>query len=178
MNRSASPLRFQSPLGVRVRWTTVLCVALCPVLTLLGFWLQRLGSIPAEARWPVQFAPLIAFVVLIPLILLAWIRGLRLESDVLVVERLARTTRIPLAGLTAVAHDREALRGAFKLFGNDGAGAITGWFTSKHLGRFRAYVTDRENAVVLRWPGRTVVVSPERPGAFVSAVRRQVGLGR
>ena len=82
--------------------------------------------------------------------------------------------RLPLAGLVAVETDREALRGAWKIFGNDGLGAYAGRFRSRKLGRFRAYVSDPAWAVVLRWPDRCLVVSPAQPGEFTDAVRARL----
>ena len=178
MTRPASPVRFSAPLGLRVRLTTTACIALCPVLAVVVFALHHRGIIPADARWPALLAPVAILAVLIPVILTAWVRGFRVEAGTLVVERVFRTVRLPLAGLTSAALESDALRGAIKLFGNDGAGAITGWFASKRLGRFRAFVTDLDNAVVLRWADRTIVVSPDRPASFVSAIRIQAGLAR
>ena len=82
--------------------------------------------------------------------------------------------RLPLAGLVAVETDREALRGAWKIFGNDGLGAYAGRFWSRKLGRFRAYVSDPNCAVLLRWPDRCLVVSPAQPGEFADAVRARL----
>ena len=74
--------------------------------------------------------------------------------------------------------DRKALRGARKLVGNDGLGAISGRFRSKHLGPFRAYVTDPDHAVVLRWPDRCLVISPDQHSCFVETLRKRAGLSR
>jgi hypothetical protein len=64
------------------------------------------------------------------------------------------------------------------MVGNDGLGAISGRFRSKRLGWFRAYVTDGERAVVLRWPDRCVVISPDQPSWFIETVRKRAGLSR
>jgi hypothetical protein len=106
----------------------------------------------------------------------ARIRRYRLAGDELLVELRFRTVRFPLAGLIGAATDRDAMHHAFKIFGNDGLGAFSGRFRSKHLGSFRAYLTDTERAVVLRWPDRCIVVSPEQPSYFVEAVRKRAGL--
>ena len=86
--------------------------------------------------------------------------------------------RFPLAGLVSASPDREALRGAWKMRGNDGLGAVAGRFRSKRLGAFRAYLTDAEHAVVLRWPDRCVVISPEQHSWFIETVRKRAGLSR
>ena len=101
-------------------------------------------------------------------------RRYRLSGDEIVIARAWLTVRFPLVGLTAVETDREALRGAWKIMGNDGLGAYAGRFRSKKLGNFRAYVSDPECAVVLRWPDRCFVVSPAQPGEFIDAVRARL----
>ena len=60
--------------------------------------------------------------------------------------------------------------------GNDGLGAIAGRFRSRELGTFTAYVSNKDNAVVLRWPDRVLVVSPERDYEFAKVVRAHAGL--
>ena len=42
---------------------------------------------------------------------------------------------------------------------------------NRRLGRFEAYATDPGRSVVLRFPGRVVVVTPDEPDAFVDAVK-------
>lgn len=101
----------------------------------------------------------------------ALLRRYRLVGDELVIERRWLTKRFSLAGLLTTEPDREALRGAWKIWGNDGLGAYAGRFRSKKLGVFNAYVSDPDRAVVLRWPDRRLVVSPVQPGDFVDAVQ-------
>jgi hypothetical protein len=61
----------------------------------------------------------------------------------------------------------DALRGAWRVFGNGGLFSFTGEFWSRKLGRFRALATDPERAVVLRWPKRTIVITPHDPQQFI-----------
>jgi len=51
--------------------------------------------------------------------------------------------------------------------GNGGFFSFTGLFYNRKLGFHRAFVTDHIRTVVLRFPHRTVVVSPADPEAFV-----------
>jgi hypothetical protein len=64
------------------------------------------------------------------------------------------------------------------MWGDDGLGAVTGRFRSRRLGAFRACLTDAEHAVVLRWPDRCLVISPQQHSFFVEAVRKRAGLSR
>jgi hypothetical protein len=54
--------------------------------------------------------------------------------------------------------------------GNGGFYSITGFYWSKLLGLYRAFVTDMSRTVVLRYTRRTVVVSPASPEEFVHEV--------
>jgi hypothetical protein len=60
---------------------------------------------------------------------------------------------------------------SWRIWGNGGLFAIHGWFQNRELGRYRAFVTDPDHAVVLRWPQVTVVVSPGEPARFVQVLQ-------
>lgn len=108
---------------------------------------------------------------LMPLICaLFLVRGYRIEGRHLIVRRLFWETRISLEGLRDAAADPEAMRRSLRICGNGGLFSFTGWYRSKRLGTFRAYVTDLHRTVVLTFPNRKIVVSPDRPEPFVEAV--------
>jgi hypothetical protein len=161
-----------APLGGRVRlttWLTVVSVVLVDAVIVGKLLMER-----HEPPWPVWPIMLIAPALVGAIGYGALVRRYRLLGDELLVERAWLTKRFPLAGLIAVESDREALRGAWKLWGNDGLGAYAGRFRSKKLGNFRAYVSDPGCAVVLRWPDRCLVVSPAQPGEFIDAVQARL----
>jgi hypothetical protein len=56
--------------------------------------------------------------------------------------------------------------------GNGGAFSFTGWYWSKSLGFYRAFVTDLNRTVVLRFEKKTVVVSPGEPEDFAEALNQ------
>lgn len=102
--------------------------------------------------------------------LLFMIRGYRVDGPHLYVSRLLWETDVDLRGLESIEADAYALQGAVKLFGNGGLFSFSGIFYSKRLGRFRAFATNHQNAVVVRVSGRTIVVSPGDPQAFVADI--------
>ena len=161
-----------APLGGRVRLLTWLSVGIFVVIeVVIVVLLLPERRPPPWPMWPVLLgAPAIVFVIWYG----ALVRRYRLLGDEIVVERAWLTARLPLAGLTTVESDREALRGAWKIMGNDGLGAYAGRFRSRKLGKFRAYVSDPDCAVVLRWPDRCLVVSPAQPSEFIDAVRARL----
>ena len=161
-----------APPGGRVRLLTRLSLAAFVVMDLvIVALLLQVRPPPPWPVWPPMLgAPAIVFVIWYG----ALVRRYRLLGGEIVVERAWLTVRLPLAGLVAVESDREALRGAWKIIGNGGLGAYAGHFRSKKLGKFRAYVTDPDCAVILRWPDRCLVVSPAQPGEFADAVRARL----
>lgn len=108
----------------------------------------------------------LGFVALLAGTALFTVRGYALEGNTLLVHRLFWSTRIPLGGLLSATYRRKALCGALRTFGNGGAFSFSGWYWSACLGHFHAYVTDSSNTVILRFPRRTLVVSPDRPQEF------------
>ncbi len=113
---------------------------------------------------------LIPFLFLVPALLFI-VSGYEVDRRELRIGRLLWSTAIPLQGLTRIWHDPEAMRKSLRVIGNGGLFAVSGIFQSKTLGRYRAFVTDPGSAVVLVLLNRTVVISPEDPGAFVDYVR-------
>jgi hypothetical protein len=96
----------------------------------------------------------------------------RIEENILFV----RKKRYPLEGLLEAVRDPEVLKGAKRYWGNSGLGVIRGKFKSKRLGKFEAYLTDTEHAVVLRWQEKVLAVSPADPEFFILSARSAAGL--
>jgi len=163
-----------APIGTRIRLLTIFT----PCAIVIGTMVT--SAITAKPGSNLRWWPLVAPLILLPIIGGAWcgarIRRYLLAGDELLVERAWLKARFTLKKLQAAVPDRDALRGARRIVGNDGLGAISGRFRSKRLGRFRAYVTDPEQAVVLRWPDRCLVISPQHPSLFVETVRKRAGL--
>jgi hypothetical protein len=163
-------------IGARIRFTTLLSAVVVVIVAVVVPVLILRERHPPP--WPAFVAAWIAPVVLAVVWFLGRIRCYRMVEDELRIELPFRTVRFSLAGLQSVTPDRDALRRKFKIAGNDGLGSISGRFRSKHLGPFRAYVSDGEHAVVLRWPDRCLVISPQQHSLFVEVVRKRAGLGR
>jgi hypothetical protein len=94
------------------------------------------------------------------------IRGYTITADAILIHRLFWATRLPLAGLQSARFELCATRWGIR-FGNGGFFSATGFRYNRSLGFHRVFVTDGARTVVLRYPHRTVVVSPADPEAFV-----------
>jgi hypothetical protein len=147
----------------RAPWSTSLLVvsslatALCAGIAIGMVWNDR-----GMLRW----------LALLPLALvlgsaLFTVRGYTVTADDILVQRLFWTTRLPLAGLQSARFEPGAMRWSIRTFGNGGLFSFTGFFRNKLLGAYRAFVTDSRRTVVLRYAGRTVVISPGAPEEFV-----------
>src|SRR6185436_10527339 len=95
------------------------------------------------------------------------VRGYTLAPDTLIIHRLLWRTRIPLAELQSAEFRPHAMRGSIRTFGNGGFFSFTGYYWSRGLGSCHAFVTDFHRTAVLRFPSRTIVLSPEFPEDFV-----------
>lgn len=114
----------------------------------------------------------------LPIVAAVWwfsrIRLYRIHGDTVVVERPVFSVRFSLTGFVSAEPDRDALKGARRIRGNDGLGAVSGTFRSARLGRFRVYATDGARGVVVRAAAGTLVVSPAHPEIFADAVKRRM----
>ena len=131
------------------------------------------GLFGAPRRLPAWRAVMVGVPLLVLLSALPFmVRGYILTDTHILVRRLGWTTMLPLAGLAAVTGEPEGLRGSLRLFGNGGLFAISGWFWNRRFGRFRAYATDPNRVVLLRYrDGRNLVVTPDDVQHFIVRTR-------
>ena len=126
---------------------------------------------------PVARGAILAVFLLIPVLCALYtIRGYEIGRDALYVQRLLWRTRISLQGLQAVEADPEATRRSFRALGNGGLFSFSGWYRNKKLGPYRLCATDPRRSVVLRFPTRIWVVSPDRTDEFIQAIKEKTGL--
>jgi len=152
---------FKAPWGKSLCWMSSFSVAIL-----------ALAVVPAVVLGRTEWARLM---VLLPLLLLPGaalfvIRHYTIEPNALAIQRLLWTTRLPLSGLQSAEAVPGVMRGSLRLFGNGGMFSITGLYRNRALGNYRAFVTDQTKTVVLRFPKRTVAVSPENPERFVAEI--------
>jgi hypothetical protein len=159
--------RFAAPWSARLSVATPI-----GIVVLLGLPVA-IALVPADGAAPTLLVATIAVIDLavIATAALFLIRGYRLDSDGLHVERLLWADRIPLAALRRAWPDPKATSRSLRLFGNSGFFCIAGLFSNRTLGRYRAFATDPGRAVVLQIGARTVVVTPDEPLRFLSVLQ-------
>jgi Bacterial PH domain len=160
---------FAAPWGRAVKILTPVTLGLVALLAagqVLAAWLA-----PTVPKWVFALGVAVPVAALV-ITGLCSVRGYRLDAvqDGLVILRPGRETALPLAGLEAAEARPDAFRGILMKAGSAGFFGYFGWFRSRALGSFRAWVTDPARSVVLRFPGRQIVVSPDDPAAFIAAL--------
>jgi hypothetical protein len=102
------------------------------------------------------------------------VRGYRLEAGDLVIERPFWDTRVSLAGLQSVRHDKDLISGAIRV-GNGGLFAFAGWFWSKQHGWFHLAGNDiLGRCVLLEWADQKWMITPGDPEGFVLQFKGQI----
>jgi hypothetical protein len=137
---------------------SVLCLGLS-----LGLGWKNRGAFPWPAALPLGLLVGAA---------LFTIRGYAVVPGAILIHRLFWSTRLPITELESACYEPDAMRGSIRTFGNGGLFSFTGYFRNPGLGSYRAYVTDLQRTVVLRFPGRVVVLSPSAPDDFVRELTR------
>ncbi|MFI2810665.1 MULTISPECIES: PH domain-containing protein [Microbulbifer] len=164
----AIPYQFNAPWSRQLKWLTALAV-----LLLLAIPLILMARAPADP--PVLYRVSIWLpVAILALSTLFAIRGFTLKGDAIYVIRPLWKTRLPLDGLQQVVADPGAMQGSIRIFGNGGLFGYIGLFQNKHIGRYRAFATDQAKAVILRFPERTLVVTPGRPEKLVALLQERI----
>ena len=154
---------FGAPWGTSLKAMTLLGCA-----SFLGISLVGLLKGSRSVTWWI-------LMVVLPVVTLAItacfaVRGYALESDTLQIQRLGWRTEISLNQLESATIDSHAMDRSIRTWGNGGLFAFVGHFWNRKLGAYYAYATKLDHAVVLEFPDRRLVVTPDDPERFVHAV--------
>jgi hypothetical protein len=157
---------FSAPWSRSLRLTTAVSVAVLSAVMLAGLLIG-----PRQLLlWQLAMVgvPLVVLLGALPFM----VRGYVLTEMHIEVRRWGWRTVLPLTGLVAVTGEPQGLRGSLRLFGNGGLFGISGWFWNRRIGRFRAYATDPERVVLLRYSdGKKVIVTPHDVQHFIVRAR-------
>lgn len=162
-------MRFAAaPWSGELQLTSVLGTMTLGVVMLLAYhgFLMETGVAHTIGRWTALLGIALLFGSL-----LFCVRGYAVEGRALHIERLLFSTLVPLSGLEGVWTDPDACKNSIRLFGNGGLYGYSGLFRSGRLGVYRVFGTNLRKSVVLKLPGRIVVVTPEAPADFIACVR-------
>lgn len=159
----------------RAPWSPLLIgitVGISGLLLSMAFFM---GSSFSDAPW-YGLVSLLGLLLGIPLIsALFMILGYTITDEEIIVKHPGWQRRFPLAMVTAVEVDPNAMSASLRTWGNGGLFSFSGRFRNSHLGPYRAYATDRNNAVVLYFgKAAPVVLTPENPLDFAATVAERL----
>jgi hypothetical protein len=156
---------FRAPWSNLLLFVSLFATSIC-VGTAYIVWVA-LGAVGLETlRWLLALAPLLGIIAAA----LFTIRGYSVSNSTLLIHRLLWNTQLSLQELRSVQSIPNAMRGGIRGFGNGGFFSFSGQYDNQTLGAYRAFVTDFNRTVVLRFVDRTVVISPDQPNIFVSTI--------
>ncbi len=160
-----SPIEFKAPWSRSLKVITRIVVVVLVALIGLGvFWSGDIGAGARVGLIGVSLLVLLGSAALM-------VRGYTLSQDEIVVRRLGWATRLPLATLQAIEGKADAMQRSLRLIGIGGLFSFVGWYWNKSLRLYRVYATDPSRAVVLRYPNRTIVITPHDPQQFIMRAR-------
>ena len=161
MDRSGGERFFAAPWGRLLKGTSI------------GATLLLLGV--AGLLFYGNVAPLMAVLLLLMpgICALFIVRGYTVGLSEIRVHRPCWDTRIALRQIHSISQEPEAMKRSIRVAGNGGLYSFTGYYWSRKLGLFHAYVNDLARCVVVRTAERTCVFSPDHPGAFVSLLNER-----
>ncbi len=154
-------LLFKAPWGNTLITITALTCGLLLVIMLMGLFTGP----RSQPVW-------IGCMIILPLTILLGsalftVRGYTLTANTLYIQRLLWRTPIALENLQAAVYDPQAMNNSLRTWGNGGLFGFTGHFRNQKLGRYEAFATDLKRTVVLTFPNRKIVLSPDDPDTFV-----------
>lgn len=154
------PSEFRAPWCTTLKAVTFTLVAIAIALTI--------AAIVGRPALP-WAAPLLSAILL--LCSLSTIRRYSITKDAIIIHRLFWNVRLPTKDLTSASADPRAIHGSLRTFGIGGCFSWSGWYWNRSLRSYRAFVTDPHSAVILRWPNRTAVLSPDDPTRFITSLQ-------
>ncbi len=164
---------FSSPKSrVIIITTTIFLIIIFGVVFIMIWDGQKMG-------WPAWYVVLFLFIglqsVLIPFLCYLYAPiGYIITQDTIVIKRpLKNNISIPTAKVKRVWCDPDAFKGTIRACGNGGLFGSVGWFYSKALGDFRAYITDMGKAVIIA-AGERYVISPDDADPFMAALNKKI----
>jgi len=94
------------------------------------------------------------------------VRGYEIGGDELRIMRPGWQKIFSLRNLQSVDFVPRAMRYSIRTFGNGGLFSFVGNYRNDLLGPYKAYATHFHKTVVLKFPERTIVVTPDEPEKF------------
>ncbi|MEC7906309.1 MAG: PH domain-containing protein [Verrucomicrobiota bacterium] len=161
---------FNAPWGRSLKLATGLCLVIVFGIFLIGILVEPKNV----AYWRIGMLWIPGGLLIVSFFFS--IRNYQLLESTLLIQRIGWKSTIDLTDLKSVQVDPTAMSKSIRLFGNGGLFCFAGIFRNNKLGRYRALATSPKNSVILRFPNRTVVVTPEDPDGFAEMIKNRQSL--
>lgn len=115
-----------------------------------------------------------SLLLIIPFAALFLVRSYAVDNNKLHIKRLIWTSHYSLDGLQEIEVLPNAMQRSWMLFGNRGLFAYAGLFRNRDLGCYRAWATDMERTLVLRFHNKRWIISPLHPMRFAQQLQASV----
>ncbi|MGD1906022.1 MAG: PH domain-containing protein [Leptolyngbyaceae cyanobacterium] len=153
-------------------------IAVTSILGLLLVGIVLVGLLIGPRTNPIWIGSMVVLpVVILGVTAFLGVWGYRIQGQTLYVQRLGWQSEIALEQLQSVEQVPAAMKGSIKTWGNGGLFGFVGRFRNATLGPYQAYATDLTRTVVLTFPDRKIVLSPEEPEQFVRTLSDVETLG-
>ena len=158
-------MSFTASWGTPLKIVTSICILIVLAAPLVGTIVSGMLT---------QFnSSLLAKTIIIPCLFIVFmalftVRGYVLTSDRLIIKRPLWENTVDLNNIVSAEFDPQAMSNSFRVFGNGGFFSMSGVFWNKKLGFYRIFGTDEKHSVVLKFPDKTIVVTPDKPQNFVA----------
>ncbi|MEM8856785.1 MAG: PH domain-containing protein [Chloroflexota bacterium] len=156
-------------------WSQFLKVisAIISIVLCVAFWYSSVASDEYSQGFQ-------AFLIAFPVVLLGGsalfiIRRYEVTDEFIEVVRIIGRKKYRIDNIESVEADPTLMDLSIRTFGNGGMFSISGFFRNRRLGSYRAFVSNKSNAVVMhRKKGSPIVVSPDDPDAFVKEISSRI----
>ena len=157
-------IEFRAEWGQSVKVITISVTLLLVIISIVVWFL-------AEDFSPFQRA----LVSISPMLVLLFtglfaVRKYSIRGTTLWVHRFGWVSKFELSKLQSAYADATIKNGSRRLFGNGGLFGFIGIFYHREFGKYHAYVTNFEHAVVIMFADKRIVVSPHNPKIFVQNI--------
>lgn len=121
--------------------------------------------------------PVVSFIIWITILGCAafGIYGYHIGHKHLKIKRLGWTKKVSFSEISSAEVKPNAMKGSIRSFGNGGLFGYVGSFRNSILGSYKAYVTKKENTVLIETTDeKRILVSPDKPDEFVEVLNRKI----
>ncbi|TRY33888.1 helix-turn-helix domain-containing protein [Aliiglaciecola sp. M165] len=102
------------------------------------------------------------------------IQGYSVIDNRLLIHHIGWSSNFDLSSLSSIEVNPYVMMGAIRIFGVSALFVSTGRFRSNVIGKFKAYITNPKNGLVLRFDDEQIVITPDDPEAMHASIEESI----